>query len=230
MKFSFFKKTLAAVAGCLFLCAGQAQAIVINFSSQPNAVMAFDGSTDTFSFQNPLGTDVGPANDFHITTVVGGGASVGLLGNITGSFNILSPITSTVVPFVGTAEHAYVSGAGTITIFDGLFTFNADVQWIDIFTLGGAGATNSGINLNLSNFVYGGSNADLLALMADGQAVATISFQFASGTSLTSLTTGVNTQFTSYSGTLATPDGGSMLAMFGAALIGVGVLRRKLKA
>jgi hypothetical protein len=216
MKSTLLKKTMAAIVGCVALCAGRAQAINISFANETNASISFSAGTDTFSFIDGTSTF-----DFNVTN---GGPSTGLLGNITGTFTI-GAISG------GVVQTAPVTGLGSLSIFDGFTSFVADVQWIDIFTVGTSGGTNVGGNLNLSNFVYAGSNADLLALFTDGSASAGVSFQFIPGQSLTALTTGTGTQSTSYSGTIAsTPDGGSMLVMFGAGLLATGILRRKLKA
>jgi hypothetical protein len=216
MKSTLLKKTMAAFVGCIALCAGRAQAVTIDFANETNASISFSAGTDSFTFVDGTSTF-----DFNVTS---GGPSSGFLGNISGTFNI-GAITG-----VG-LQTAPVTGLGSLSIFDGANSFTADVQWIDIFTFGSNGGTNVGGNLNLSNFVYAGGNADLLALLADGSAAAGVSFQFSPGQSLTQLTTGTGTQSTSYSGSIAsTPDGGSMLVMFGAGLLATGILRRKLKA
>lgn len=198
----------------------QAQAITINFSSSQKALLTFTGSDDKFAFSN--GTD---GSDFVVTSVTGGaGTSVGFKGNIGGDYTIGTITTS------GAFQSANVTSLlGTFSISDGGFSLTGKVAWIDIYSFGTTGGTNSGGLINLSNLAYSGTNTDLLALKSSPLGIGSLSFQFIPMKNLTALTTD-STNSTSYSGSLGNrvPDGGSTLALLGGVLVGAAGLRRKL--
>lgn len=209
-------------AACLLLGAHQASAISIGFSSVAGASLQFNGSTFQF---------VG--GGFSVDLSDGAGDSVGLLGNIGGTYTI-GPITD----FGGGLQTAPVTGSGTFTISDGTFSLSATLTWNDIYTSGTGGGTNTAGILNLSGITYSGSNADLLALANAGTGATAVAFQFAPAMSLTELTqalpSGSLPIASSYNGSVfgeapTVPDGGSTLALLGVALVGVESLRRKLK-
>ena len=179
-------------AACLLLAAHHTEAITVGFSSATNAVIRFDASTDSFQFIDGNG-----GRDFEITLSDGAGDSLGLLGNMSGTFTIGS-ITS----FLG-FEFASVSGLGTFSIFDGSSLFTATLAWDDIYSIGTTGGINAVGTLNLTNIAYSGTNADLLALAsgAGNNGTSAVSFQFIPPESLTDLTTGSGFFQTSYSGT-----------------------------
>lgn len=216
--------TLFAV-GALGLSSQQAQAIVLDFSSDLGASMRFNGTGNTFMFDDGLA-----GRDFIVTLVHDGfGDSVGLKGNILGDFTIGSISSS------GTTQSATVTSVGgAISIFDGTTSLTADLAWIDIFTNGTIGGLNAGGAINVTNFSYSGSNIDLMTLASLGMdtGVAALTFQFVPARSLTTLTADGTTTSTSYSGSIGNsasnvPDGGSTLALLGGALFGAAGLRRK---
>jgi len=225
-RFRKFLSLAAVIAGAVLLgVPPPARAdITLDFSNTVGGNIHFlggggttAGSTGTFSFTPGTG-----GSDFRITGDSAGSTALGLLGNITGVYDIGQVTTG------GSFQSATVTGEGgnTFTISDGTDTFSANVNWIDIFTLGTTGGLNSGGTINLSNIVYGGSNADLQTLAADASAsggTATISFQFSPARSLTQLTASGASNTTSYSGNvsavLPTPAP-STLVLFG---MGAGV-------
>lgn len=189
---------LVVMALGLFAVRG-ADAISVNFSSVTNATVEFVGTGDTFRMVDAGGGDTGATRDFAVTSISGGGFAslVGLLGNITGTFTI-GPITT-----VGPVQTADVSGAGILSIDDGVASLTADLDWLDILTFATTGAVNSSGTVNLQNFVYAGSNVDLIALAGSPAGIVTASFQFIPPQSLTALTTNGAINSTSYSGSLS---------------------------
>jgi hypothetical protein len=232
MKMKMISKSIMSifVAGALGvgLSSQQAQAIVLDFSSDIGSSIRFNGNTDSFMFNQGLS-----GYDFMVTLAHDGfGDSLGLKGNISGDFTIGS-ISSN-----GPTQSAPVTSVGgVISIFDGTTSLTADIAWIDIFTNGTIGGLNAGGTVNVTNFSYGGSNNDLtsLATLGMGSGIAALSFQFVPSQSLTTLTANGTTTSTSYSGSIgnsaatSVPDGGSTLALLGGALFGAAGLRRKFK-
>lgn len=222
---------------CATLCAlglgaRHAQAISIDFSSTPSAVVTFTGgagNSDFFSFVNQVVPESVP--DFMITSPVGT-PSFGDLGEITGSFQIGAV---TIIP--GGIQLAPVTGSGTLSIADGLGnTFSGTLQFTDISTVGNSRSTGgtilSGV-LNLTSITYGplAAEADLRAFAINGDGSAVITFQFAPGRTLSQLKATNARNSTSFSGTLATddvPDAGATAALLGIGFLGVAGLRRKL--
>jgi len=172
----------------------------------------------------------------HVNNDTLGLGALGLLGDITGTYNI-GPITTS-----GSVEQAVVvAGAGATHQFSitdaGGKVFLADVNWINIRTTGVGGVINADGQINLSNVTYvGGTNADLLQLynqsLPPNGGIATISFQLASSASLTTLTSGPTPTTTSYSGSVSSvPAPPSLVLLFmGGMAIGLGRLVRLRKA
>lgn len=218
---------LAASMLGLGLSSQQAQAIALDFSSDIGSSMRFDGTGDSFQF------DAGSTGrDFMVTLVQDGiGDSLGLKGNLLGDFAI-----GTITNVGGTETASVTSTGGVISIFDGTTSLTADISWIDIFTNGTVGGLNAGGAINVTNFNYGGSNSDLIALstLGMGSGMAALTFQFVPAQSLTTLTADGTVTTTSYSGSIGSnssnvPDGGSTLALLGGALFGAAGLRRKFR-
>jgi hypothetical protein len=230
---NFLPLAVAALVGAATLTPSTPAhaALSVGFSSTPGSEIVFNqadpgpGLTGSFSFQ-----DVGGVS-FEIDT----GTAMGLMGHITGTYNI-GTITTVVIPGpTPDIEFAAVTaGAGpthTFEIYDGANTFSADVAWIDIFTQGTGGQLNAGGSINLTNISYGGSNADLQTLATTSTGFATITFQFINPTrTLTSLTTDGGA--TTFSGTLSpqvVPEPGAiaMLASAVPAFLVVRSIRRR---
>jgi hypothetical protein len=157
------------------------------------------GNSDTFRMVDSGGGDTGATRDFSIGSISGGGFAslVGLLGNINGTFTI-GPITT-----VGPVQTAPVSGPGILSINDGAASLTAALDWVDILTVSATGAVNASGTVNLSNFVYAGSNVDLMALAGFPGGIVTASFSFIPSQNLTALTTDGTTNSTGYSGSLS---------------------------
>lgn len=207
---------------------GTANAIQINFAAHPSqsGAVAFDGASDSFYF-------VPAVHQFQITSVLGGsGDSVGMSGNITASF-LIGAVTVN-----GGIQTAPVSGAGTLTINDGVTTLSAALVWGTISSFGIGGTMNHAGILNLSDISYGGSHADLIALAAPGVGTAVVTFEFNQETSLIQLKdfggqTSFMGSFNSYREDIdppQVPDGGLTLALLGLALAGVESIRRRIQS
>ena len=158
------------------------------------------------------------------------GSASGLVGSIAGTYGVGTIGTVATVPFL--VESASVSGSGTLTIIDGIYTLTADLVWVDIFSAGTAGGANISGTANLTNIQYDdgfsniGTNADLLALFNGGSGVQTLTYQFGSPMSLTQLFTSGAT--TSFSGNITPIPVPAAVWLFGSGLLGlVGVARRK---
>jgi hypothetical protein len=178
----------------------------IGYSNIGGSSIGFDGSGNF-----TVGT-------FDITS----GSAIGLLGNVSGSFSI-GPITT----MFGMSS-ASVSGSGILTITDGSHVLTGNLSWVDIVQIGTIGGLNMQGTVNLTGITYNGSNADLAALAAAGSATDVLSFQFTSGTTLSSLATSAQTS--SFSGGISAssvPDGGATVALLGFGLVGIEGLRRR---
>jgi hypothetical protein len=167
--------------------------ISINFDSVEDARIEFPGDS-TFSFTEGVG-----GFDFEVTSVVGVGppTSVGLFGNIDGTYTIGAVTT------VGPLQSAPVTTAGgALSIFDGVNTLTGDLEFFEIFTIAGGGVVTGGGSINLTNVTYGpgGDKNDLLALESGGAGIVVITFQFAPARTLSSLKT--TPGMTSYSGSI----------------------------
>ena len=216
-----FCSILAALA--LLATCQQSLAINIDFAAVSGGQVQFVGSGDTFSFLPSSG------NQFTITGSDGAGDSVGLFGNMSGTFTI-GAITT-----VGLLQTASVSGSGQLTISDGLgYDLTGTLVWDSISTFGSGGVINVNGSLNLSSLTYSGSSADLIALAAPQVGSEVISFQFVPGKTLVQLTTDGRVYSTSFSGSVnaesaptLVPDAGWSLSLFGLSLTGLWFFRRK---
>jgi hypothetical protein len=180
----------------------------MNYANTVGSSISFDGSGHF-----TIGT-------FDITS----GSASGFLGNVAGSFTI-----GAINTMFGMSS-ASVLGTGTLTISDGLNVLTGNLNWVDIAQMGTLDGLNLTGTVNLTGITYSGSNADLMALAAAGSATDTLSFQFASGVTLSSLAT--TAQSSSFSGTISAssvPDGGATVALLGFGLVGIEGLRRRFR-
>ncbi|MBI4603850.1 MAG: PEP-CTERM sorting domain-containing protein [Planctomycetes bacterium] len=212
----------------LLPAAAEAGPISLDFANVASAKVRFDAATDTFTFDDATsGADLG--RDFVVTGVSSGAlgddvfaplGALDLRGNIDGTFQIGTISTS------GGHEWASVTGSGQLRIHDGLGgTFTADLSWVTIETLGGAGGINAGGALNLTSTSYSGSNPDLVLLASLPGGITTVSFQFVPGKSLTELVT--NGGRTSYSGSLVSVPEPTAMGLVGLALAALAARRRR---
>jgi len=241
----FLWAVLAGAALCWAPSSAQAAPIRLDFSSLVGGGITFDptnvtppaGGVGSFFFNHGIVSgQTGAA--FQITNHTGnstvGTGALALLGDITGTYNV-GPIST---PSANTEEAVVVGvgGSNQFTITDaGGFVFSADVDWIKIRTTGVGGVINADGQVNLTNVSYGGTNADLLQLLAEAspnKGTATISFQLASNASLTTLfETSTTSTTSSFSGSLSSVPGPAGLALLGVGglTIGFGRLIRRRK-
>lgn len=193
------------------------EANTIDYSSAANSFINFTGH-GTFDFTPS-------ADSFMITS----GAATGLYGSMTGVYTIGNITT------VGLDSSAPVTGSGLFEITDAQGdVFSANLTWVNINQLGTGGYLNTVGTVNLTDISYSGSNSALLALADDGSGIDVLSFQFIPAVSLASLKDSQHD--TSFSGSLTgipqpapSPDGGSTVALLGAATLMIGCARRKLR-
>ena len=117
---------------------------------------------------------------------------------------------------------ASVSGSGLFKVFDGVNTLSASLSWVDVVQDGTGSTLNVNGLLNLTGITYGGSNADLLSLVADSGGSATLGFTFNPAESLSTLKT--TATFTSFSGTVSdssVPDSGSTALLIALGVVGI---------
>jgi len=212
---SELKRLIAAgTLGVAFAFASSALALQIDYSNTTGSSINFDGSGN-FTF-NPS------ANSFILTS----SSAAGLLGDISGTFNIGTITTS------GALSSAPVSGTGELVIHDGASNFKATLQWVDIMQLGTGGTLNDQGTVSLTGISYGGTNPDLLALLNAGSGINVLTFQFAPAVSLSDLASSAHS--TSFSGSIfgpqVVPDGGMTATLLGLALSGLALVRRSLAA
>jgi hypothetical protein len=210
---------LAAVCAIIISAyVAPATAVTIDYSNTSGSSINLDptdncggGTVGCFSFSS--------GNSIAVTS----GTASGFAGGISGVFGV-GAITS-----AGTLETAAVNGTGVLSIFDGGFTLTADLMWVDIATFGTLGGFNTTGTANLSNIVYGGSNADLVALFNAGSGTNTATFQFTTPMSLTDLfTASTMITSTSFSGSITPVPVPAAVWLFGSGLLGlIGTAIRK---
>jgi hypothetical protein len=196
--------------------------ISFNFVGLPQLV-SVDGSSDQIAFA----TD---ANDhgFTVTTSTSLSGLPGYFGSITGTFTIGSVST------FGIVSKANISGLGIFKIFgQGADTavLTADLSLVKISSVGSASVTvNPDAAINLTNFQYSGTDANLIAIR-DGSitGITTISMQFVPGRSLPDLTQNGAYNSTSYSGSVLTqiPEASTYAALLAALTLSVVFVRRR---
>ncbi|HWB11453.1 MAG TPA: PEP-CTERM sorting domain-containing protein [Pirellulales bacterium] len=158
----------------------------LDFASTAGAHLSFNGANGTFSF-----TPDANGHEFQINNVSGGtGSALNLFGNISGTFT-LGAISGDAAP---------VTGSGVLTVSDGTNDFTADISLSSIAKVGAMGIVNPTEVVNLSNFHYSGSNADLSAFSSAVNQTALLGF-FNSHT-LSQLKSGGSTVNTGFSGSL----------------------------
>jgi len=221
---------LALAAGMVFAGVNSAQAVSFNYLSSfpgpgnvpPGGAINFPGNT-TFNF-SPT------SNNFQ---VLPGSTAFNFFGEITGTYTIGT------ISMMGPIESAPVTGMGMFVIHDpGDGDLTANLSFVPggqaiVITPQFGGATTAGsLNTILTNIMYAGSNPDLLALANAGHAFNLISFQLSPALSLDTLRNGPGSHSTTFSGnvvSVATPDGGTTVALLGLALTGLEGLRRLVK-
>ncbi len=194
------KQNLAsiAVAAGLAVSAATSQAgLSLSFSNQGlNTGIQFNGASSSFQL-NPAPGSLG-APQFAVTSETGGTSSIGLLGWINGS-----PWTIGAISTSGSVQSATVTGVGNLFLNDGAGNnLTGNLNWMTIQTDQSSGFINSALGMNITDLAYSGANADLLALVNNGNGSLNLTFQFNPGRTLTQLTMG-GAQIGSYSGAVA---------------------------
>jgi hypothetical protein len=208
------------VAGVIMgpVTVASASSVTLLFSSSDYAELKFIGTGNFFSFDKNTA-----ANDFSINNEIPVGPSIGLKGDIDGTF-VIGDITT-----FGVIQSAPVSSPGltTLSIKDGSgLIFKANIDLTDITTFGTAGGLNIDGLVNLANRTYTGDNVDLRSLRDNGGS-AIVSFSFNPKHTLFDLTEDGKTHVTSYSGSLTfdlVPLPSTVL-LLGSGLVGLGLLR-----
>lgn len=209
----------SAVCACVLAAVvTPALGVTVDYSNSSGSSINLDpadncggaGTIGCFSFS--------AGNSIEITS----GSADGFAGGISGNFGV-GAITPN-----GPIQTAPVSGTGVLSIFDGSDTLTADLNWIDITSLGGGSTLNTWGSANLSNIQYGGTNNDLMILAGAGNGINTASFQFTSPTSLTELFTNRTTvTSTSFSGSITEVPVPAAVWLFGSGLVGTLVVARR---
>jgi len=185
------RNLFASIAFFVLAAIGNLNGQTLDYSNTVGSSILFPGDT-TFSFSP--GTD-----NFRITT----GTAAGLLGEMTGNFNI-GTITT-----IGNVQAALVTGSGTFIVHDGAFNLSATLTWVNIAQFGSGDSLNLAGVVNLTGITYVGSNPDLDALAAAGSAINVLTFQFSPPVSLATLRDGPGPNATSFSGSVAVPEPGT---------------------
>lgn len=209
------KRLLIPAVVCAALAAGQNRAdatfISLGFANASGALMQFNGDnpgvgqTGSFTFLNN-----GSGNNIMLVGSDGTGDSFGLMGSISGTFNI-GAITT-----MGPIQSAPVSGTGSFSIADGSGGFlTGNISWVGIETFGATGSLNTQATINLSNVAYSGNTIqDFIDFATNSVGPATLTFQFSAPRSLTQLTqNGVTTNALSFSGSLSNTPAPSAAVM-----------------
>lgn len=230
MRIRLLSMAVAAVLGLATGPAARAE-LDLQFQNLTGSQISFagSGSSATFTF-----TTNGAGNSFQISQSDSpSGSAAGLDGNIAGSYTF-----SSITQVSATEQYAVVSTTnGQLVIQDGMgHSLTGSVQGVDIDSNSKSGSVNLTGQINLTNVMYSGSNADLNQLKTEANyngGVLSVSFTLKNGQNLATLesTTGSPHQYT-FSGsieTTSTPEPSSMaLAGLGAlGLIGYGLRRRK---
>ena len=208
----------------LAFAAQNSHAISLDFTSLIGAKIQFTGDTDTFQFVNNTS-----GNSFKINLSDGVGDSLGLSGNISGTFTI-GPIS---IDGLDQSASVTSSSGARLTINDGATPFSGAIDWISIHTLGTGGDLNLTGLVNLTDITYLGTKSDLIALMGDSaSASATVAFTFNPAKSLTDLTLDGTVSKTSFTGDLTSvstsvPDGGMTAILLGMVFTGFALFQQR---
>lgn len=220
---------LALAALLSSLVNSQAQ-LTFNFASTPGATIQFNGTSSTFQFNNSA-TPLYVGTQWQIGSENGGtGSAIGLFGVVNNSPFSYGPITTILLPGLD-YEYANVTGPlGGLSINDGAGGFlTGNVDWIQVATYNYVGAINGQLTVNVTGLSYAGSNPDLLTLAANAPAAMSLSFQFAPGQTLSSLSSGTGPYMTSFSGSLSVvPEPSALpMAMLGLVVCGLATVSRR---
>jgi hypothetical protein len=235
------KSFIVAIAGLTFFAFTSHAQLSLNFSSSPGgspggATIQFNGTNSSFQFNSattpylvpnppfpPIAVYYYIGSQWSITSEFGGtDSALNLLGAVTNSPFSYGPITTTIMG-LDTNETANVTGPlGRLVINDNAGNLlTGTVNWEQVETYNFAGGINASLTVNVIDLAYAGTNADLLALVAESPDSMDLTFQFSPGMTLSDLTSSSGPYMTSYSGSIsATPEPASASCL----LLGLGVL------
>jgi len=220
-KIRLFVVALAGVS--LVTASSHGQGLSMNFAANNGATVQFNGSSDSFNFNN--GFD---GYQWNVINETGGSSAVGLNASVSGGPFNYGPISISGVGMYQIQYATVLGPLGNLAMFDGSQNLTAQVNWIDLATYGAAfGDLNASLEVNVSDIVYTGSNPDLQYLAANQPGSLDVSFQFSTPETLTQLSEGTGPYTTSFSGSISVVPEPSTLALVG---LGTGMLllrRRK---
>ena len=212
--------------GLLLSVGALANPVSLSFSNEPGASVTFTpGSTVTFEFAQPDPTGY----DFVITGGTGFPDPVlPLKGFIDGTFSFLA---SDITTSGGVQNAPVTSVGGLLRIDDGtgqFFTAVLDIVSISTFQTGTV--LNGSAVVNLSNFSYAGTDANLLYLTNFPAGILTASLTFLPSQTLTTIANGTDPLSTlSYSGTLSAVPEPTFYGLLSAGVAGLIFFARRRK-
>jgi len=234
MKTKFQTLSVLAAAAMAYLAGpSSATALQLNYSSETLSTIQFDGAGH-FRFNPqavPTPPNLGSPRQETITSTFGGaGTSDGDPLWMNGLWTI-----GPVVNQGGGLQTAAVIGVGQLYVVDHLGNvFQGSLSWDTISSSGAGNVINFAAVANLSGITYSGTEADLIALRDNQPDINVVSLQWTDTIHNLSYLVAHGDE-TSISGSLTltprqVPDGGTTVLLLGAALSGLGLLRKKLIA
>ena len=205
------KLIILTAAGLALLTASSEAQLTLDFASNPEASVQFNGAANSFSFNN--GNN---GWQWNVTSEVGGSSAVGLNASVNNSPFLYGPITTSGSGAYQVQYASVIGPLGSLVMSDGSVDLTGTVNWIDVATYGtGGGLLNASLDINVSNIAYSGGNPDLQYLVANQPGSMDVSFQFSTTETLTQLSTGTGPYLTSYSGSISVVPEPSTLALTG---------------
>jgi len=188
------------------------------------STLQFNGTNSSFQFNASTSTLFGGSflgSEWQIGSESSGTGSALLLLGLFNNGPFQYGAITTNISGLTIDESATVTGPlAALLVQDASGTLVGDIDWVQIATHDNAGTINGALKINVTGFVYTGSNPDLATLAANGPGALDLTFQFSPGMTLADLTTGAGPYQTSYSGSLSVPEPRSI----GCFLVGLGVM------
>jgi hypothetical protein len=209
---------LALVVTSSVACIEHTRAVQFDISGVHGTQIVFTGAGNLLAQVSFTGL-----GQFQIDHVAGGtGSAAGYLGAISGVWTLGPPIPLTVDPLLETAR---ITGAGTLSIFDGTDELTATLEWVEgrsrkaVQSVGKLGAPG-----NLTGVSYAGVDPDLLAYANALRTSAFLTYSFLPGQGFEDLVLS-GTRITTFSAKLVAATGNPVPdAAATSALLGLGLL------